>query len=84
MSYARSLSCTDDELRIFRSCLKWTCVDQSDAQHTNDILVPLPHLGRLCSHSISRNYSIISINSNLMRRIYMLYFFKYMSYFRHQ
>ncbi|WOL00472.1 hypothetical protein Cni_G09185 [Canna indica] len=29
-SYTRSLSRSDDELRFFRSCLRWLCVDQSD------------------------------------------------------
>ncbi|RZR75355.1 hypothetical protein BHM03_00055408 [Ensete ventricosum] len=32
-SYARSLSCVDDKLRSFRSCLRWIRVDQSDARH---------------------------------------------------
>ncbi|RZS02892.1 hypothetical protein BHM03_00033000 [Ensete ventricosum] len=27
-SYARNLSCVDLELRSFRSCLRWMCVDQ--------------------------------------------------------
>ena len=32
-SYARSLSDDDDELKSFRSYLRWMCVDQSDAMH---------------------------------------------------
>ncbi|RZR93134.1 hypothetical protein BHM03_00021553 [Ensete ventricosum] len=32
MSYVCSLSHVDDELRIFRSCIRWMCVDQSDAR----------------------------------------------------
>ncbi|RZS11175.1 hypothetical protein BHM03_00042485 [Ensete ventricosum] len=32
-SYARSLSRADDELRNFRSCLRWMCIDQSDVRH---------------------------------------------------
>ncbi|RZS27142.1 hypothetical protein BHM03_00060575 [Ensete ventricosum] len=32
-SYARSLSCAGDNLRSFWSCLRWTCVNQSNARH---------------------------------------------------
>lgn len=32
-SYLRCLSRSDDELRAFRSCLRWMCVDQSDTCH---------------------------------------------------
>ena len=32
-SYTCCLSYIDDELRSFRSCLKWMCVDQSNARH---------------------------------------------------
>ncbi|RRT75658.1 hypothetical protein B296_00030494, partial [Ensete ventricosum] len=27
------LSCADDELRSFWFCLRWMCIDQSDAKH---------------------------------------------------
>ncbi|RWW14573.1 hypothetical protein GW17_00021644 [Ensete ventricosum] len=33
VSYARSLSHVDDELRSFRSDLKWMYVDRSDTRH---------------------------------------------------
>ncbi|RWW07924.1 hypothetical protein BHE74_00037106 [Ensete ventricosum] len=33
MSYACSFSRADDELKSFRSCLCWMCVDQSDTRH---------------------------------------------------
>ncbi|RWW02142.1 hypothetical protein GW17_00034790 [Ensete ventricosum] len=32
-SYACNLSHVDDELRSFRSCLLWMCIDQSDATY---------------------------------------------------
>ncbi|RWW69237.1 hypothetical protein BHE74_00023182 [Ensete ventricosum] len=32
-SYARNLSCVDPELRSFRSCLRWMCVDQFNGRH---------------------------------------------------
>ncbi|RRT43296.1 hypothetical protein B296_00048804 [Ensete ventricosum] len=31
--YGRSLSCIDNELRSFHSCLRWMCVDQFDIRH---------------------------------------------------
>ncbi|RWW18163.1 hypothetical protein GW17_00017859 [Ensete ventricosum] len=31
--YICSLFCIGDKLRNFRSCLKWMCVDQSNAKH---------------------------------------------------
>ncbi|RWW03496.1 hypothetical protein GW17_00033353 [Ensete ventricosum] len=31
--YARSFSRVDDEIRSFRSCLRWMCVEQSDGRH---------------------------------------------------
>ncbi|RZR73358.1 hypothetical protein BHM03_00023196, partial [Ensete ventricosum] len=31
--YARSLSHVDDKLKSFRSCLKWMCVNESEAMH---------------------------------------------------
>ncbi|THU74013.1 hypothetical protein C4D60_Mb04t28880 [Musa balbisiana] len=30
-SYAHSLSNVDDELKSFRSCLRWICIDQFDS-----------------------------------------------------
>ncbi|XP_009385545.2 uncharacterized protein LOC103972887 [Musa acuminata AAA Group] len=33
VSYARCLSRADDELKSFRFCLRWMCVDQSNAKH---------------------------------------------------
>ncbi|RRT71140.1 hypothetical protein B296_00019530 [Ensete ventricosum] len=32
-SYAHSLSYIDDELKNFRSWLRWMCVDQSDVRY---------------------------------------------------
>ncbi|RWW14585.1 hypothetical protein GW17_00021633, partial [Ensete ventricosum] len=33
LSYTRSLSYADNELRSFRSCLRWICIDQSNTRH---------------------------------------------------
>ncbi|RWV80330.1 hypothetical protein GW17_00058423 [Ensete ventricosum] len=33
VSYARSLSRVNDELRSFQSCLRWICIDHPDARH---------------------------------------------------
>ncbi|RWV95601.1 hypothetical protein GW17_00041765 [Ensete ventricosum] len=33
VSYACNLSCADDELKNFRSCLRWICVNQYNAKH---------------------------------------------------
>ncbi|URE22314.1 hypothetical protein MUK42_15458 [Musa troglodytarum] len=33
VSYARNLSRADDELKFFRSCLRWMCIDQSNTRH---------------------------------------------------
>ncbi|RWW41358.1 hypothetical protein BHE74_00053158 [Ensete ventricosum] len=49
MLYTCSLFHADDELRSFRSCLRWMCIDQSDARH-NGLLVPHPLPRRLCPH----------------------------------
>ncbi|THU69521.1 hypothetical protein C4D60_Mb08t15270 [Musa balbisiana] len=32
-SYARNLSRANDKLRSFRFCLRWMCIDQSEARH---------------------------------------------------
>ncbi|RWW07992.1 hypothetical protein GW17_00028589, partial [Ensete ventricosum] len=32
-SYTRNLSRAEYELKSFRSCHRWMCVDQSDARH---------------------------------------------------
>ncbi|RWW35571.1 hypothetical protein BHE74_00059483 [Ensete ventricosum] len=34
VSYARSFSRAGNKLRSFRSCLRWMCIDQSDAKPT--------------------------------------------------
>ncbi|RRT52263.1 hypothetical protein B296_00021293 [Ensete ventricosum] len=32
-SYTRNLSHVDNELKSFWSCLKWMCINKSDARH---------------------------------------------------
>ncbi|RWV98447.1 hypothetical protein GW17_00038703 [Ensete ventricosum] len=52
MSYVCSLSHIDDELRIFRSCIRWMCVDQSDARRAIAFSSLFLLLGVFCPHCL--------------------------------
>ncbi|RWV92337.1 hypothetical protein GW17_00045302, partial [Ensete ventricosum] len=61
-SYARSLSHVDDKLKSFRSCLKWMCVNESEAMHVmifRSLFVPTTSHFVLSCAPTNRAYDVV-------------------------